>query len=282
VAGNRAAIGRRELFVWLAGILLANRLASQLFRLQADSAGGLGDAAASLLMANSVFYYLGWYAVLRLIFESSAEALSSKVDIAFVIFVAAVSVLSSNWIAWTSATAAGVFLLTAHRKDAGQLKAAGAVLLALAFNGFWGPLLFDIFAFELLRVDAAIVGSVLSASQPGMTWQETVIGVPDGHSVLIYGPCSSFHNISLGLLCWASVTKLARTAWIPSDIAVACAICATVIMLNAIRLYLMALSADHFAYWHGGFGAQLFSWVTTFTVLLMSLWGAFQRAGPIR
>jgi hypothetical protein len=47
-----------------------------------------------------------------------------------------------------------------------------------------------------------------------------------------------------------------------------------VIVLNAGRLYLMALSPEHFTYWHDGFGVVIFNWVTTLAVLAISLWGA--------
>ena len=256
-------------------------LANQVLRIHAASVKGLIDAIMPALMTRSVFYYLGWYVTLRLLFESSAETLSTKVDVTFVILIASLNFLSGNSIVWLSITITGIFLLVMSQ-GADKLKAAAVVLLALSFNGLWGPLFFDIFAFQLLRADAAIVGVALSATQPNMAWGETIVGMPDGHSVQIYGPCSSFHNISLGLLCWVSVTKLVRTDWIRSDFLVALFVCAAVILLNGARLYLMALSPDHFAYWHDGFGQQLFAWGTTFTVLLMSLRGAFLCPGRVR
>ncbi len=135
-------------------------------------------------------------------------------------------------------------------------------------------MLFDFFAFPLLQADAALVGGLSNLTQPGMGWAQTIVGTPEGHSVFIYGPCSSFHNISLGLLCWVTITKLTRTDWIVKDVLVALAVCAIVILFNGTRLYLMALGPDYFTYWHDGFGQHLFSWATVFGVLLMSLCGA--------
>ncbi len=161
-------------------------------------------------------------------------------------------------------------------RDDRRLQAAAAVLFALAFNGMWGPVIFEVLAIYLLRADAALVGTVLSLTQPGMTWHDTIVGKPDGHSLFIYSPCSSFHNISLGLLCWVAVTKLIRTAWVRADVLVAVGVTAAVIFLNASRLYLMALSPDYFTYWHDGFGGVVFAWVVTFAVVLISLWGAIR------
>ena len=267
-------IGRRELFLWLACILLAN----QLIRIDAfSSMSGLLEALLPMLMGKDVFYYLGWYAVLSLLFESRPEPRSGRTDIAVVLLIALLNFLpdhAGRW-PWLSTTAMGLFVLATSQGD-GKLKAAATVLLALAINGFWGPTIFEIFAFQLLLADAALVGTALSATQPGMGWNETIIGMADGHRVLIYGPCSSFHNISLGLLCWVTLTKLIRTTWVVPDILVALVVCATVILLNGSRLYLMALSPDQFTYWHDGFGEQVFAWGTTFAVLLITLWGALR------
>ena len=87
--------------------------------------------------------------------------------------------------------------------------------------------------------------------------------------------CASFWK----LRCWVALTKLVRSEWVRADTLVALGITATVIALNASRLYLMALSPENFAYWHNGFGEQVFAYATTFAVLLISLWGAI-RLGP--
>jgi exosortase/archaeosortase family protein len=224
-------------------------------------------------MGRSVFYYLGWYAVICLLFESDRKAHASGMDIAFALLVAVLNFLPAASVTWVSATAFAAFLIATSRGDR-KLQAAAAVLFALAFNGMWGPVIFEVLAIYLLRADAALVGTVLSLTQPGMTWNDTVVGVPGGHSVFIYSPCSSFHNISLGLLCWVAVTKLIRTTWLRTDVLVAVAVTAAVILLNASRLYLMALSPEHFTYWHDGFGDTVYAWATTFVVLLISLWGA--------
>ena len=264
-----ARVRRGELFVWLACILLAN----QIFRIPTASLTGLAEALLPSLLGKSVFYYLGWYAVISLLLESDRNVHASGVDIAFALFATVLNFLPAASVTWVSATVLAGFLLATSRGDR-KIKAAAVVMLALAFNGLWAPAVFEILAIYLLRADAALVGTVLSFTQPGMTWHDTIVGRPDGHSLFIYSPCSSFHNISLGLLCWVTVTKLLRTAWVRADILVAAGVSAAVIFLNASRLYLMALSPEYFAYWHDGFGEVMFAWATTFTVLLISLWGA--------
>jgi exosortase/archaeosortase family protein len=94
----------------------------------------------------------------------------------------------------------------------------------------------------------------------------------------MFGPCSSFHNISLGLLCWVAITKLRRPDWAPGDAWVAALVVVAVVLLNTGRVYLMALSAEMYDYWHTGFGAHLFALVASAAVIAISVWGALRRA----
>lgn len=267
------AMKRREFLVWLACILLANQVLS--FPTHMTSAGTL-EMLADSLVSKSVFYYFGWYVVFSLLRETNPEQPVGALDVALAVPALLINFLGAPVAAsWLSASAVALFLIVRSGSDK-KLEAAAIVLVALVVNGYWGPKLFDIFAYYLLRADAALVGLALSLTQPGMSWQETIVGRPGEHSVLIFNPCSSFHNISLGLLCWVSLTKFVRTSWVRGDLAVALAVCGSVVLWNASRLYLMALSSEHYTYWHEGFGGQIVAWGTTMTVLLISLWGAFR------
>ncbi|MFN3744647.1 MAG: hypothetical protein ACK4TL_08080 [Hyphomicrobiaceae bacterium] len=266
-----AALHRREIILWLAGALLC----LQLFAVPADTLEAYAGGLQELLASKSVIYYLAWYVILRLVADSSMTAPARAGDIALTLAVIASGFLMARSAHWIAVTASALYLMGRDRHDV-TLAAAGAVLLALAFNGFWGPQLFELFAYHLLQADAALVGAALSATRSGIVWSETIVGTASGHSIIVYGPCSSFHNISLGLLCWVALTKLARPRWAARDLWIGLAVCAAVVALNASRLYLMALSAEGYAYWHVDTGQQLFAWATTLTVLAISLFGALR------
>ena len=114
-------------------------------------------------------------------------------------------------------------------------------------------------------------------SQPEISWQGTLIS-SNTHSIVVYGPCSSFHNISLSLLCWVALTKLVRPEWRARDAIAVLVVCVAVLTLNTMRLYFMALGATQFAYWHLGFGADLFAWATSAIVIGITLWNALRGA----
>lgn len=276
LTATTSTILRRELFLWLALFFFVNDI---LF-LSAHPLDEWLGAKPGLLQAfttKSVFYYLGWYVVVSRLRASDAVA-ATPVDIGFGLFVALLNMAPPHLGVWMAGTVTGLYLIVAHRQDR-NLPAAGAVLIALAFNTYWGPKLFDFLADPLLRADASIVGTLLSLTQPDMGWKGTIIGNLQGHSVLVFAPCSSFHNISLGLLCWVAVTKLFRVAWVRGDLAIGLLVCLSVVVLNTIRLYLMALSLENYQYWHFGWGNEIMAWATTATVLTISLWGAL-RADP--
>ena len=214
----------------------------------------------------------------RLLADSGPPQPTSRLDIAFGLVASLIPFLPAASFAWISITAVGLYLLFTSPRES-KTRAAGIVLLALSFNGLWGPQFFDFFAFPLLRADTALVGAALSLTQPGISWHDTLIASPE-HSIVVYGPCSSFHNISLSLLCWVALTKLVRPAWAPGDALVAFLVCAAVVVLNTTRLYIMALGPSQFAYWHTGFGADLFAWTTPAVVIAVSLWGALRRVSP--
>lgn len=277
---QRADMSQRELWLWLAVILFANQLlVPPLDPTVVAPAEGTLAAILQALTARSVFYYLGWYVVFSLLSASNAERPATRLDLAVALPIALANVIPGLGSNWPATTAAALFLLARGQNDA-KLKGAAIVLLALCLNGYWGAKLFDVFAYYIVRADAALVGMVLAATQPGMEWNGAVIGRPAGHSLLVFGPCSSFHNISLGLLGWVSLVKLSRPNWMRGDWAIALSICAVVIALNASRLYLMALSAESYDYWHRGPGETIFAWLTTGSVLLISLWGALRRGEP--
>jgi hypothetical protein len=225
------------------------------------------------LLSRSVIYYLGWYTVFSLLIASNAERSATTLDVLFLVLLFLFNFASTLATNWLVITVAASYMCMRDQEDI-RLSGAGVVLLALAFNGFWGPKLFSFFAYPLLRLDAALVGSALILTQPGTEWYATVVGRPHGHSLLIFGPCSSFHNISLGLLCWVSITKLIRASCVRADILPVALVFAVVILINAGRLYLMALNPEYYTFWHEGFGERLAAWVMTAAVLLISLWGA--------
>ncbi len=264
------AVSRRELFLWVAGILAANCL----LRVDGPPAGNVTDALVHALTSWSVLHYVGWYALFQLLADADRSEPASSLDIAFCLFATLLPFCPLKSSGWLAATLTSAYLFATSERDS-KPRAAAMVLMALAVNGLWARQFFDFFALLLLRADTNVVALALWLTQPGITWHDTIIA-SERHSIVVYGQCSSFHNISLSLLCWIALSKLARTSWALRDALPAALICATVVVCNTIRLYYMALSPEQYAYWHAGFGAQLFAWGMPVIVIGIASWGALR------
>jgi exosortase/archaeosortase family protein len=126
----------------------------------------------------------------------------------------------------------------------------------------------------LLRAEAAVLGTLLEIARPGTVWQDNVITGPNGYGVVILGACSSFHNLSLAMLCWVTISMLRHQDWRARDFAIGAAIGGTMILLNIARMFLMAWNFDLYQYWHDGTGAEIYAVGASLAVLLMSLYGS--------
>jgi exosortase/archaeosortase family protein len=264
---------RRDIFLWAAAILFLNRL----FVVVKDIPSASLEALVSDLLAIGIFQYLAWYVVFRLL-GSSDRAPAAQLRDFLVTAALCLSVFSpTNSMIWFATTGIALYLWLCSAGDL-NLRAAGVVLAALSVQELWGPIFFNLFAFPLLRIETAVVGTILEVARPGTIWLENVIRGPSGYGVLIAPGCSSFHNLSLAMLCWLTVSRLRHQDWRARDFAIGGAIGVTMILFNVVRICLMAWNIDLYHYWHDGIGAEIFAIGASLTILLMSLYGA----SPIR
>ncbi len=260
---------REELFLWTAAILCAQNAIRLI-------SAALSSAVSYEFASISIFQCLAWYAVFRLPLESESKRSSTRLDVTVAAALCLVSGMPMDAVLWSAATAVAIYFF-ATSADNPKLRAAATILGALAVQAFWGRGLFNLFAADLLRADAAVVGAVVAAMHEGVTRHDNVILLASGHGIEVLSGCSSFHNVSLALLCWVTVTKLNRPRLLRRDFLIGGIVCATMILLNEARLYAMALGPDGFHFWHDGFGATVFVFGASLTALLLSLYGSSAR-----
>jgi|SRR5215469_2940428 exosortase/archaeosortase family protein len=93
-----------------------------------------------------------------------------------------------------------------------------------------------------------------------------IIG-PGGHTIYVEAGCSAFHNITIAALLWLALIKIERLQVVRSDWLVLAAMIGATIMLNTIRIGLMAQSPTMLEYWHNGAG-MTFASVTMLAAML--------------
>jgi hypothetical protein len=274
-----APFSRKERFIWFTTILVATKFFQSVLVVSGLS---VWDHLFIQAVGMGAFQSLAWYVVFYLLARESSGACATRQDFAVIgllgvanVVLGAINVVPTQRVIWIVATLAAIYVFATSAKQS-YIRAAATVLLALCAQALWGPAFFSLFALDLLRGDAILVGTLLDATRSGYTWHDNIIET-QGHGIEIYGNCSSFHNVSLSILCWVTLTKLSRPNWISSDFIFGTAVCVVMIAVNVARLYVAALSYASYEYWHNGFGAHIFQIGVSVMILLISLWGSSIR-----
>jgi exosortase/archaeosortase family protein len=259
----------RDLFLWVCAIIFFNQLLGAVSELPSVSPWRLlADLADS-----SVFQIMAWYAIFRLLLSSDSRQRAQAWDILIALALCLPLFLPTTRTMKVLALGAAVFCWRRGRSDP-NLRSAGIVLAALTVQMYWGHIVFDLFAVPLLRAETAVVGTLVQAVRAGTEWQGNVITAPSGFSVIVYSACSSFHNLSLAMLCWLTVSRLRNQNWRNRDLLTGCVIGAAMIACNVARICLMSWGPDLYGYWHDGSGAQIFAVGASAMVLGLSLYGS--------
>jgi len=190
-------------------------------------------------------------------------------DIAGAIIVCLVGCFSSA----AGLAALSLFLFMTGPRDVRRL-AAATVFAALFTQQAIVPIIYDLLIQKMTQLDVVLVGTVVELTIPGATWQSDIISMPSGHAIQVVAGCCSFTNVSLAFLSWVALTKFERPEWHPLDLVVLVAAAGSQILLNTIRIYLMAMSPDMYLYWHMGPGSQIFAAIASAAVVLISAFGA--------
>ena len=260
---SRAA-SRRDVFIWASGILFLNQLFGVI----------KATPVVSLETLNNVgiFQFMAWYVIFRLL--GSSDPMPAGLRDLLVTGLLCLAVFArTNSMIWVAASGIAIYLWFVNDGDR-KLHAAGVVLAALAVQQLWGHLFFDLVAVHLLRVEAAVVSTLLDIARPGTAWQDNLIIEPNGYRVALLAGCSSFHNLSLAMLCWLTVSRWRNQEWHARDFAIGAMIGGTMILFNIARICLMSWNIDLYHYWHEGTGAEIYEIGASLTVLLMSLYGS--------
>jgi transmembrane exosortase EpsH len=268
-AAGAVPISRRELLLWIVVWLFANQT---LLLLNVES---LDTFAASLLTQNDIYWLACGVTIYRLSLSDPALR-ASRLDCALAASLG-VCILLSSFLPYRFgigllATLVGLYLLMLDHRDR-NLKAAGCVLLAVSTQLVWGPIFFQLFTPELLKADAALVGTILGQVRPDIIWRGTNFFAPDGYVVSLIAACSSFNNVSSAALACVAVAMVRRNDWVRRDMTTIVIASAAMILFNAARICLFAWSEDYRLFWHDGAGAQILAIAETLVVLAIAWWG---------
>jgi exosortase/archaeosortase family protein len=277
---NRATRGnhnlrRREIFTWVVVILLLNQL---LYQIKEDWSASL-ERLIYDLGAIGVFQLMSWYVVFGLLRDSDPVSVARWRDLLVSAVLCLLLLLPMSRAIWVAALGIAIYLFIFNDGDP-RLRAAATVLAGLSIQQYWGHIFFNLVAFPLLRAETAAVGTMLAAVRPGTAWQDNMITGPTGFGIVVYDPCSSFHNVSLAVLCWITVSRWRHKNQWRQDLIMLGVVAATMILFNLLRLCMMASDRDLYDYLHVGAGANIFAVAASLTVLLIALYGSRRTKQP--
>ncbi len=261
---------RRE---FLAGLLIlgcVNGFTSRI--IEAVNRDGWADALFNTFDISVIVLVSSCVGVFLVLLDQSDQTnvTDLAVGVAYVLLVA----LPISDLSWVAVAALSIYVLASTK---GVSTRQGAViLLATTIPMFWSGLLFRFFANPILNADASLVSWVLGTGRAG-----NIVELPDhsGHLV-IFGPCSSLANVSLGILCWVTVSELAGRKRSPYDIFWCLFASAAVIAVNVARMALMGVSESLYKTVHGNFGAALTSLIITVVTISICVFGARRELFP--
>jgi exosortase/archaeosortase family protein len=188
----------------------------------------------------------------------------AAIAIAYIFALAPVSAL-----AWVGLTGLSLYFLVT-RPGNPSIQRTFWLLLAICFSCLWSRQVFRLFVDHILQFDTLLV-----ATFSGRPWSDNLIKAADGVTTLqVLESCSSFSNMSLAFLGWISARSYYGTRGLRRSMLFIALSCTLVVLINTIRIGLIALRPDQYDLIHGAVGAGIASVISAVSIAAVSIWGA--------
>ncbi len=185
------------------------------------------------------------------------EKTATRADILLIAPVACMLLIPSAMVAWIACAIFGLWGFWRFRTSP-VARSVCLVFVAMALRVPTTTLLLSAASEPVLALDAVFVQAMLSLTPLETTLVGNVIVGSDGHNLAVMTGCSSFTNISMGLLAWFAMTR-ARFHKIPARAALAgVGVAISIVFLNVARLSLMSIDAEMYTLIHDGWGKSAF------------------------
>jgi hypothetical protein len=191
---------------------------------------------------------------------------AGPVSIASLGLLAVGALVPSSLAAWVALSAVSIIgiLFDSQRRLAHQLP------LALAVTQMWKAVGFKVLATPVVGAEAAILGWLLNLIGFNVVVVDNVIRITADHSLILLAGCSALSDLGVILLGWTAVFMLFRPG-----VQVPCWRLAVVggatVVLNLLRLILMAIDQQWYDLVHNGVGASIYDAVLCSLVISAGL-----------
>jgi hypothetical protein len=222
---------------------------------------------AQHLVEFNVGEAFGLAAILSMVF-SGARKLPTLAgsDVAVLLLSALAWFVPEQHGVYLAMTLAGAWFLLKRRSDL-RMVGIGQIWLALSVYELWGKLLFKV-AYQVIEVaEVGVIYRVGRLFYGGLGVEGASLSVRTDWSIVILEGCSSFHNLSLTVLIWLSILKIAEHAADGVAFRALGVSACLVIAINVTRILLMLPSREAFIFWHDGAGSSLVALASVLTAI---------------
>jgi exosortase/archaeosortase family protein len=241
---------RRYAFVYL--LLTVNALAT--FVAAAVVVRGWASALLALFDVSAIV----WLAIaggLALLWQVPVSSVPRRSDAIVLVLAVLVALLPVPAASSAAMTVIAVWVWWRSAPDS-ALRRASTIFFSLTAFLLWGRIGLNWGAGPLLSADAQFVGLIADTRSVGNS-----VFFADGTNFIIAPACSSLHGVSLALILWTTVVqyfavRIDARVWTTLAVAVVCSI-----VVNGVRLAVIARNPHDFDYWHTGTGGALFGWI---------------------
>jgi exosortase/archaeosortase family protein len=257
-----ATLGRRRLFALTIGILVANAVATKI--INALVLLGPANALASGLGLSWAFW-LSFALCVRLAAIEEDRA-AEPLDLWVCGACLAAAAVPISPVSSLACTALALFLLFDRTKGV-LLKASAMVLLAISVQLLWSRLLMLFFVGPVADLDAHLVGLIIHRPVHG-----NMVEFADGsHRLSILEACTSVQNASVALMLFVAIVRTFRPKPRASELYFLLGLFVSVVVVNLIRLTLMAQNIEMFHLVHGDIGWPVINAIITVIGLLWAV-----------
>lgn len=181
---------------------------------------------------------------------------------------------------YLATTLAGAWVLMRGHSNR-QMIGIGQVWLALSVYELWGKLLFKLAYHMIEVVEVSLIYRVGRLFYGSLGVNGANLSIRDDWTIVVLEGCSSFHNLSLTVLIWLSILKLAEQRVGLATLRALGVSAYLVIVINVTRILLMLPSHEAYVFWHDGVGSSLVALISVLAAIIPVLLHAGGRTCQI-
>lgn len=168
-------------------------------------------------------------------------------------------------------TLAGGWFAISRRSDK-LMSSIAQIWIALSVHELWGKLIFKVAYQSVAAVEVGLLYRIGRLFYGGLDMDGATLSIRSDWSIVVLEGCSSFHNLSLTVLIWLSILKIAERPASPAALRALVVSASLIIAINIARILVMLPSREAYLFWHDGTGSTFVALTSVLAAILPILY----------